>query len=69
MDVKSNSTQEEFVDSDELIDPDDAPELTDEFFDNAIYMIGDQVVSEKEFRDAADAIIREGERKRRATSR
>jgi hypothetical protein len=69
MDAKSSSTQEELVDSDEFIDPDDAPELTDEFFDNAIYMIGDRVVSEKEFRDAADAIIREGERKPKATSR
>ncbi|KAF1047646.1 MAG: hypothetical protein GAK38_01807 [Xylophilus sp.] len=31
------------------IDPDDAPELTDEFFAKAAHMIGDRVVGEEEF--------------------
>ena len=63
MDVKSKPIPEEFL------DPDDAPELTEEFFEHATYRIGERIVTEKEFRAAADAIIREGKRKRRATSR
>jgi uncharacterized protein (DUF4415 family) len=31
------------------VDPDDAPELTDDFFTNATPMIGDTVVSKEEF--------------------
>ena len=30
------------------IDPDDAPELTDEFFENAVWRIGDRVVTREE---------------------
>ncbi len=32
----------------EWVDPDDAPELTDEFFERATPMIGDKVVSREE---------------------
>lgn len=30
------------------VDPDDAPELTDEFFENATWQIGDRIVSREE---------------------
>ena len=41
-------------------DPDDAPELTDDFFANATPMIGDKVVSKEEFKAAASAVVRMG---------
>jgi uncharacterized protein (DUF4415 family) len=40
------------------IDPDDAPELTDEFFENATPSIGDKVVSKEKFRNAAKKALR-----------
>jgi uncharacterized protein (DUF4415 family) len=42
MDVKSQNSREAWV------DPDDAPELTDEFFEKAVWRIGDRVVSREE---------------------
>lgn len=50
MDVKSNFIQEESV------DPDDAPELTEELLKHAIFRIGERVVSKEEFLAAADAL-------------
>lgn len=44
----------------EWVDPDDAPELTDEFFEKATPMIGDRVVSFDEFAVAARAAIARG---------
>ena len=44
----------------EWIDPDDAQELTDEFFDNATPMIGERVVTREEFAVAARAALRRG---------
>jgi hypothetical protein len=45
----------------ECIDPDDAPELTDEAMDRAIYKVGGKVVSREEWRIAAKAeLIRMG---------
>ena len=44
----------------EWVDPDDAPELTDEFFEQAIPMIGDRVVTFEEFAFAAKAVLRRG---------
>ena len=43
------------------VDPDDAPELTDEFFENAEYRIGDQLVSAGEGR-AAKPISQSGQK-------
>lgn len=40
------------------VDPDDAPELTDEWFEKATPMIGDRVVSKEEF--AAAVALRRG---------
>ena len=40
------------------IDPDDAPELTEEFFEQATPMIGDKVVSKDEFKRAAKTALR-----------
>ena len=37
----------------EVIDPDDAPELTDEMMDRAIYKINGKVVTREEWRIAA----------------
>lgn len=34
------------------IDPDDAPELTDEFFERATPMVGDRIVDRAEYRAA-----------------
>lgn len=48
MNVKSHDLPEAWV------DPDDAPELTDEFFENATWQIGDRVVS----REAAMTAMR-----------
>jgi uncharacterized protein (DUF4415 family) len=42
------------------VDPDDAPELTDEFFANAIWKIGDQVITAEEGRAAASAEMGRG---------
>lgn len=50
MNVKSNSIQGEFV------DPDDAPELTEDQLKHAIFRIGERVVSKAEFLAAADAL-------------
>jgi uncharacterized protein (DUF4415 family) len=44
----------------EWIDPDDAPELTDEFFDNATWSIGDRIVSMEEGRSAMKEALRRG---------
>jgi uncharacterized protein (DUF4415 family) len=40
--VKSKNTSQPWV------DPDEAPEHTDEFFENAVWRIGDQVVTSEE---------------------
>ena len=40
------------------VDPDDAPELTDAFFQNATMMIGDRVVSKEEYQKAAKKALR-----------
>ena len=63
MNAKSKSTQEEFI------DPDDAPEITEELLKLATYRIGVRVVSKEEFRAAMDAQIREARLKRRANRR
>jgi uncharacterized protein (DUF4415 family) len=47
MNVKSQNLPETWV------DPDDAPELTDEFFDSGVWRIGDKIVS----RDQAQAEV------------
>jgi uncharacterized protein (DUF4415 family) len=44
----------------EWVDPDDAPELSDEFFEKATPMIGDRVVSREEFANAAREQMRRG---------
>jgi uncharacterized protein (DUF4415 family) len=44
----------------EWIDPDDAPELTDEFFEKAVMMIGERVVSREEFSAAVKASLSRG---------
>lgn len=63
MNAKSPNTPSEWV------DPDDAPELTDEFFENATPMIGDRVVSFAEFSAAANEVIRRGRPKLEAPKR
>lgn len=40
------------------VDPDDAPELTDDFFANATMRTGDKVVTKEEFREAAKKTLR-----------
>jgi uncharacterized protein (DUF4415 family) len=40
------------------VDPDDAPELTDDFFAKATPMIGDKMVSQKEFKEAVKKSMR-----------
>jgi len=40
------------------VDPDDAPELTDDFFTKAKMQIGDKLVSKEEFRKAAKKALR-----------
>jgi|SRR5471030_156897 len=42
MNVKSQNSPETWV------DPDDAPELTDEFFDKGVWRIGEEIVSRNE---------------------
>ena len=42
------------------VDPDDAPELTAEFFDQAIPMIGERQISQAEFAQAAQEAQRRG---------
>jgi uncharacterized protein (DUF4415 family) len=42
MSVKSKNTPQPWI------DPDDAPELTDEFFEKAVWRIGDKVVTREE---------------------
>lgn len=54
MNGKSQNTPTEWV------DPDDAPELTDEFFEKATPMIGDKVVTFQEFAAAAQEAARRG---------
>lgn len=44
MDVKSQNLKRTWV------DPDDAPELTDEFFEKGVWQIGQQIVSPDEAR-------------------
>lgn len=41
----------------ELVDPDDAPELTEEFFEKGTPMIGDREVSFEEFARAAKKAV------------
>lgn len=41
-------------------DPDDAPELTDEFFDKGVWMVGDQEVLRSEGEAALSKAIRRG---------
>ena len=52
MTVKKENTSEPWV------DPDDAPELTDDFFDRATLHIGEREVSLEEFRAAAKKALR-----------
>ena len=40
------------------VDPDDAPELTEEFFEKATLSVGDKLVSKKEFKKAAKTALR-----------
>jgi len=54
MNAKSKNTRTSWT------DPDDAPELTDDFFNNATRMIGDKVVSKEEFKAAATKIAKMG---------
>lgn len=42
MSVKSKSTRQPWI------DPDDAPELTDEFFEKGVWRIGEKVVTREE---------------------
>ena len=42
------------------VDPDDAPQLTAEFFDKAVPKIGERAVSRTEFSAAADNAVRMG---------
>lgn len=56
MNLKSNATRSKWV------DPDDAPELTEDFFENATPMIGERVVTKKEFAIAAEQAIRSSKR-------
>lgn len=42
----------------DLVDPDDAPELTDEFFEKGVWRIGDEIVSRNEAQ--AEAAKRRG---------
>jgi hypothetical protein len=44
--AKSKSTRKSWV------DPDDAPELTDEFFEHATPMVGERIVERAEYRAA-----------------
>ena len=44
MAMKSKNTRKPWV------DPDDAPELTDEFFERATLMVGDRIVDRAEYR-------------------
>lgn len=46
MTTKSKSTRKPWV------DPEDAPELTDEFFERATPMVGDHIVDRPEYRTA-----------------
>lgn len=46
----------------EWVDPDDAAELTDEFFEKATPMIGDRVVTFEAFAAAAQEALRRGRR-------
>lgn len=39
-------------------DPDDAPELTDEMIDNAVYKMGDRVVAQSEGLSALKAALK-----------
>ena len=52
MNAKSKSTRATWI------DPDDAPELTDEFFDNATPMIGDRIVDRDEYTAAVKRVGR-----------
>ena len=63
MPAKLKPTLEEFV------DPDDAPELTEEFFRRATYYIDEKVVTEKEFWAAANAVPQRARPKKRSTLR
>ena len=42
------------------VDPDDAPELTDEFFDRAVYRIGEKAVPAEQGKAAIAAAARRG---------
>ncbi len=42
------------------VDPDDAPELTDEFFDKAVYRLGDQEVPAEQGKAAITTAVRRG---------
>ena len=65
MRVKSNA-----INSPEFVDPDDAPELTKEFFEHAIPMIGNRVVSKNEYLAAVRAALKQARsHKHRAASR
>ena len=42
------------------VDPDDAPELTEEFFEHGTWRIGERVVSKEESRAAMNEALRRG---------
>lgn len=46
--------------SETWVDPDDAPELTEEFFEKAEYRIGDRLVSKGEGKTALQSGLRRG---------
>jgi uncharacterized protein (DUF4415 family) len=51
MSAKKTNTPSSWVDSD------DAPELTDDFFDKATPMIGNKAVSKEEFKEAVTKVL------------
>ncbi len=54
MSAKSKNTPQNWV------DPDDAPELDEEFFDKGVWKIGERVVSQTEGAKAAATALRRG---------
>lgn len=51
----------------EWIDPDDAPELTEEFFERGVWMIGDKVVSPGQGKTAFRETLKRGRPKAAVT--
>ena len=57
------STKKQGSSNDDRIDPDDAPELTDEMIDKAVYKIGDRVVTQSEGLSALKAVLKRSQPK------